>query len=214
MYLFMIFLLPLILAAYCIYKKDKRIVPVIFVGLIAAVLVCGFKAFFLYSHRIVPFSFGKNVIFLLVRQTLLPVLLVYGIFFVWSKDELSFKIEAFYPLVMSFYALYLPYTIISTSDHVITSFQLFVKPAGFAVMFFSLSIIMRRLEVFISEKKYAFIGIFGALALIYLIIPALLESMYILDVNYFLVLLLSAVYCLLAPLAKFYFLIDQKKKLQ
>ena len=56
----MFLLLPLLLAAYCIYKKDKHIIPAIFLGIIVAVLVCGFRAFFLYAHRIVPYSFEKS----------------------------------------------------------------------------------------------------------------------------------------------------------
>ncbi len=200
MYLFMFLLLPLILTAYCIYKKDTRIIPVIFVGIVAAVLVCGFKAFFLYSHRIIPFSFGKNVWYLLVRQTLIPVILVYGLFFLWSKDQLSFKFDAFMPLVMAFYVLYLPYNIISTADHVITSFQLFVKPAVFAVMILTISFLLKRLENSITANKKVMAVLIGILIVINLLIPALLESMYILDMNYFLILLLSGLYSAVLPL--------------
>jgi hypothetical protein len=53
----MFLLLPLILLAWCFYKKDLHLLPVIFTGMLAAVFVCGFKAFFLYSHRIIPYSF-------------------------------------------------------------------------------------------------------------------------------------------------------------
>ena len=131
MKLFMFLLLPLILLAWCFYKKDLHLLPVIFTGMLAAVFVCGFKAFFLYSNRIIPYSFSSNVLYLLIRQTLLPVILLYGIFFAWSKDKVSYKVEAFFPLLISFYMLYLPYTIISTSEGLYTSFPLFVKPILF-----------------------------------------------------------------------------------
>ena len=98
----MILLLPLILAAWCFYKKDAHLVPAIFVGLVAAVLVCGFRAFFLYSHRVIPFSFENNMWYLLLRQTLLPVVLLYGLFFLISKDTISYKVEALFPLLLSF----------------------------------------------------------------------------------------------------------------
>ena len=195
----MFLLLPLLLTAYWIYKKDTRIIPIICLGVIVAVLVCGFRAFFLYSHRIIPYSFGKNALYLMIRQSFLPVVLVYGIFFLWSKDELSFKVDAFLPLLMSFYALYLPYNIISTSDQVFTMFPLFVKPVIFAVMIFSIALFLRCMEKAIERKSYVLAGFWIAGCVISLVIPALLETMYVLDMNYALVLLLSAVYCALIP---------------
>ena len=195
----MLLLLPLILAAWCFYKKDTHLIPVILTGLVAAVLVCGFKAFFLYSHRIIPYSFKSNVLYLLVRQTLQPVVLLYGIFFAWSKDEISYKVEAFFPLLISFYMLYLPYTIISTSEGVYTSFPLFVKPVLFVVMIFSLGLSAKHIEKTLRNKKIVFAVVWIIIGLVSVVIPSLLEGMYILDMNYLLVLVLSAVYSALLP---------------
>ena len=195
----MFLLLPLILAAWCFYKKDSHLIPAIFLGIVAAVLICGFKAFFLYSHRIIPYSFKSNVIFLLVRQTLLPVILLYGIFFVWSKDEISYKVESFFPLLISFYMLYLPYTIISTSEGLYTTFPLFVKPVLFVVMIFSLGLGAKHIEKTVRNKKFVFTAIWVIISLISVVVPSFLESMYILDMNYFIVLVLSAVYSATLP---------------
>ena len=195
----MFLLLPLILAAWCFYKKDSHLIPVIFTGAVAAVLVCGFKAFFLYSHRIIPYSFESNVIYLLVRQTLLPVILVYGIFFAWSKDEVSYKVEAFFPLLISFYMLYLPYTIISTSEGLYTTFPLIVKPVLFVVMIFSLALSAKHIEKTVKNKKYAFAVIWGIIGIVSVLVPSLLEGMYILDMSYFLILVLSGVYSTALP---------------
>ena len=200
MYLFMFLLLPLILAAWCFYKKDSHLIPVIFTGIVAAVLVCGFKAFFLYSHRIVPYSFERNVLYLLVRQTLLPVVLLYGIFFVWSKDKISYKVESFFPLLISFYMLYLPYTIISTSEGLYTSFQLFVKPVLFVVMIFSLGLSAKHIEKTVKNKKYVFSAVWILIGIVSVFVPSLLEGMYILDMNYLLILVLSGVYSALLPI--------------
>ena len=158
MYLFMFLLFPLLLAAWCFYKKDAHLIPAILLGLIAAVLVCGFRAFFLYSHRIIPYSFESNVWYLLIRQTLLPVILLYGIFFIWSKDTVSYKVEALFPLLVSFYMFYLPYTIVSASDHIYTTFPLFIKPVLFAVMLFSLGLAAKHIEKTLVNKKYLLQG--------------------------------------------------------
>ncbi len=199
MYLFMFLLLPLILAAWCFYKKDSHLIPVILTGAVAAVLVCGFKAFFLYSHRIIPYSFESNVIYLLVRQTLLPVILVYGIFFAWSKDEISYKVEAFFPLLISFYMLYLPYTIISTSEGLYTTFPLIVKPVLFVVMIFSLALSAKHIEKTVKNRKIVFAVIWGVIGIVSVLVPSLLEGMYILDMSYLLILILSGVYSAALP---------------
>ena len=139
------------------------------------------------------------MLYLLVRQTLLPVVLLYGIFFAWSKDSISYKIESFFPLLISFYMLYLPYIIISTSDGLYTSFPLFVKPVLFVVMIFSLGLSAKHIEKTLKNKKIFFAVIWIFIGLVSVVIPSLLEGMYILDMNYLLVLVLSAVYSAFLP---------------
>ena len=195
----MFLLLPLILAAWCFYKRDSHLIPVIFTGLISAVLVCGFRAFFLYSHRIIPFSFEQNMWYLLLRQTLLPVIVLYGVFFLVSKDEISYRVEALFPLLLSFYLLYLPYTILSGLDHIITTFPLFVKPVLFTVMIFLLGLGAKHIEKTVKAKKYVFTVIWILISLVSVVVPSVLETMYILNMNYFLILVLSGVYSAVLP---------------
>ena len=195
----MFLLLPLILTAWIFYKRDPHLIPVIFTGLISAVLVCGFRAFFLYSHRIIPLSFELNMWYLLIRQTLLPVIVLYGVFFLVSKDTVSYKVEALFPLLISFYMLYLPYTILSGSEHIITTFPLFVKPVLFTVMIFSLGLSAKHIEKNITAKKIVFAVIWIIISLVSIVVPSVLETMYILDMSYFLILILSAVYSAALP---------------
>lgn len=195
----MLLLLPLILAAWIFYKREPHQIPVIFTGLISAVLVCGFRAFFLYSHRIIPLSFESNMLYLLIRQTLLPIMVLYGVFFAVSRDTISYKVEALFPLLISFYMLYLPYTILSGADHIITTFLLFVKPVLFTVMIFSLGLSAKHIEKNINAKKYFFTAVWILISLVSIVVPSVLETMYILDMSYFLILLLSAVYSAALP---------------
>ena len=195
----MLLLLPLILAAWCFYKKDSHLIPAIFLGLITAVLVCGFRAFFLYSHRVIPVSFEKNMLYLLMRQTLLPVVFIYGLFFVISKDELSYKVESLFPLLLSFYTLYLPYNILSTSEQIITTFPLLVKPVLFAVMIFSLGLSAKHIEKTILAGMYFFSAVWILIALASIVFPSVVETMYMLDMSYFLILILSSVYSAALP---------------
>ena len=196
----MLLLLPLILAAWIFYKKNPHMIPVIFTGLITAVLVCGFRAFFLYAHRVIPFSFGLNMWYLLLRQTLLPIIALYGIFFAVSKDEISYKVEALFPLLISFYILYLPYTILSTSEKVITTFPLFIKPVLFTVMIFSLGLSAKHIEKTVRAKKYFFTAVWIIIALVSIVFPSVAETMYLLDMSYFLILVLSGVFSATLPI--------------
>ncbi|MBP5520287.1 MAG: hypothetical protein J6X84_06900 [Treponema sp.] len=196
----MILLLPLILAAWCFYKKRVDMIPVIFMGIVAAVLICGFRTFFLYSHRVIPYSFVKNVFYLLFHQSLVPIALVYGIFFLISKDSLSFKIEAIFPLLLSFYVLYLPYNIISSSEQIYTTFPLFVKPVLFTVMIFSLALAVKQIEKSHFAENSLYTAIWVGIAFGSIVFPAILESMYLLDANYFFILILSGAYSLALPI--------------
>ena len=137
--------------------------------------------------------------YLLLRQTLLPVIVLYGVFFLVSKDELSYKVEALFPLLISFYMLYLPYTILSGADHIITTFLLFVKPVLFTVMIFSLGLSAKHIEKNINAKKYFFTAVWILISLVSIVVPSVLETMYILDMSYFLILVLSGVYSLVLP---------------
>ena len=195
----MFLLLPLVLAIWCFYKKDPHSIPVIAAGLITAVLVCGFRAFFLYAHRIIPLSFASNMIYLLLRQTLIPVVVIYGVFFLVSKDTISYKVEALFPLLSSFYLLYLPYTIISTSEKIITTFPLFVKPVLFTVMIFSLALSASHIENALVNKKYIMVVIWSLVSVISIVFPSVLETMYLLDMSYFMILVMSGVYSALLP---------------
>lgn len=196
MLLFMFLLLPVVLAGYCFYRKDSKMIPSIFIGLMSAVLVCLFRTFFLYAHRVIPYSLGSNIGYLLIRQTLLPVLILYGIFIAVSKDGLEYKGKAVFPLLTSFYMVYLPYSIITTSEGLYSGFSIFVKPLLFAFMILFVSFCAIRIVKAIEDKKIIFIILYSVAALLYLFMPVLIESYSIINENMVLQVILSIVYCL------------------
>ncbi len=197
MLLFMFLLLPVVLAGYCFYRKDSKMIPSIFIGLVSAVLVCLFKTFFLYAHRIIPYSLGSNIAYLLIRQTLLPVLILYGIFIAVSKDSLEYKGKAAFPLIISFYMVYLPYTIVTTSEGLYSGFSIFVKPLLFAFMILFVSFCAVKTVKAIEEKKIVFIVLYSIIALVYMFMPALIESFSIINENIVVQIILSIIYCLI-----------------
>ena len=68
-------------------------------------------------------------------------------------------------------------------------------------MIFSISLFLSCVQKALEKKSYIFVGLWIFVSIVNLVIPALLETMYILDMNYALVLILSALYCVITPLA-------------
>lgn len=196
MLLFSFLLLFLLIVSFCGYKKDKRVIPVISIGVISAILVCSFKTLFMYSHRIVPFSFTENYIYLLFRQAVIPVVLLYALFCVISKDTLEYKIEAFFPLELAFFAIFLPHVIVSTSEGLYSSFSLFVKPVLFAVMLTQLGVFSKLFYKSWVSKKIVLVVLFIVASIVYLCIPALFETLYILKGSTFVIVIGSIIYAL------------------
>ena len=195
MMLFTFLAFILLLAGECFYIKKKTLIPLIFFGTMAAALLCAFRAFFLFAHRVIPYSFGDNFVFLFFRQVFLPLIILYGLFFFISRDSLDFKIEMFLPLMTSFYMLYLPFCIISSAEGLYSAFGLFVKPILFAAMLFQLSFSLWGLKKSFEERKILLAVMYGFLLLLYIIAPALIEAFYMISAGFLLSLLFSILYC-------------------
>ena len=200
MFIFSFMFLPLLITSFCLYYKSQKVVPVITIGLVSAILVSAFQAFFTFAHRVIHYSFSGNYVYLLFRQALLPVVILFLIFFFVSKDTLQFKIEMFLPLELSFYAIFLPYTIITTSEGLFSWYALFFKPVLFGSMLIFSAIAINYAYKFISAKKLV-LGIIVIIAgLCYCFIPAVFETFYLLKLYTGFVIFGGLVYILLPVL--------------
>lgn len=197
MLLFSFMVIPLLLTCFCMYYKNKDIVPVVVMGLVAGILVCAFKTFFLFSHRVVPYSLSENYVYLFFRQAFIPVILLYAIFFIFSKDSLDYKINAYFPLELSFFTVFLPYLTVSSSEGLYSTYSLFVKPFVFAGMIIMTAIMVRWAYKTFTLKKIYFTVIFVLLALGYIMLPALFEAMYLIKEKVALVMIFSSLYFIL-----------------
>lgn len=196
MLIFTFLLLAILIASYCLFKKEKKVIPVIVTGVLTGIIVCAFKTLFLYAHRVIPYDFASNYLYLLVKQSLLPVIVLYGVFFAFSKDTLDFKIESFFPLELSFFAIFLPHVIVSTSEGLYSAFALFVKPVLFSCMLIQLGIMAKWFYSSFKKKSVFCMIIFILIGLVYLCIPALLETMALLKINTFVMISGCILYCL------------------
>lgn len=206
---FLVLLLPLFLTAYCFKVKTRKLVPVIFTGAFSAVLVVGFKMLFVLSHRIIPYSFAPNLLYYLCKETLIPALVIYVIYFLVSKDNVEYKINTYLPLELAFYSVYLPYCVISTTSSAYSWFSIFVKPLIFAIMIAQTGVSLRDLYRNYTNGKKGFVVMNAAMILIYLAVPPVIETCYILNYKLYIILLICAAYLIL-PAVIFYF--SKKRK--
>jgi hypothetical protein len=204
MMLFTFLALLLLLVGVCIQIRKKTLIPVVFTGMMCAVLICAFRTFFLFAHRVIPYSFSENFIFLLMRQIILPTFVLYGLFFALSRDSIEFKVEMFLPLTASFYMVYLPFCIVSSAEGLYSAFGLFVKPCMFAAMLCFLSVLAKTFFAAFNSKKIFLLVIYVLLALIYLIVPAMVEAMYLVNTSLMCTLLCAIPYCALPAVICFF----------
>ena len=181
MLLFLFLLLPVSLCFFLVNSKERKFQPFLFMGVLTAILLCLIKALFVFSHRVVPNSLVENYFYFLMNQSVFPQVVLYGIFFAISKDELSLKFKSYFPIVCAFYALYLPYCVISSNEsEVYSGFSIFVKPMIYLAMLCQCQLF---LSVFPAKtsKKILKVIIAVFVILVYLFVPALLESLYVMN---------------------------------
>lgn len=128
MFVFLIVFLPCLVALYDIRIGKKESIMPTFAGFLLGVLLCTMKAFFSSSYRIPRANFFVNYCYTFFGCTVLPAAAVFTLFFFISNDTFSFRVRSFFPLVASFFALYLPYTVLEGSRSAYDFFELFIKP--------------------------------------------------------------------------------------
>jgi hypothetical protein len=206
MLLFLFFLFPVSLTAYCIYKKQAELFITILIGFLAATLVCAINFFFNFTHRVVPYSFGLNFLYYMEKVGLIPVLVMYGIFFLVTKDDVERKVDYFIPLMLAYYSVLLPYNVVTLCESThYSGFLIFIKPLIYLSMLYSAGLLLRHLYAFAKEKKVSFVTVIICLLLLLLLFPSVLETMYVMNYSSLLLYFLSFLYCLLPGLILFVF---------
>lgn len=176
MFVFPIILLPAAVVYYLINADDKAVIPVVLTGALSSVLFCALKAFFSFMYRVPSATFLPNYAYVLFGQTLIPSAVVYLLFFFFSKDDLSFRIKAYFPLLCSFFAVYLPYHIIAGSSSAYSVFELFFKPVLYLMMLTASSLCVRFVFRAYEERAAKLKVIWISALVITLILPAAIET--------------------------------------
>jgi len=208
MYLFLLVAIPCLLYGWMYaqqsYERSSYYMPIL-IGIVSAMLVCTFKSFFVFSTFVWTTSFIRGFLHLLFIEELLPVGLLYGAFIFFSKDDNDFLACAFLPLIASFFAVFLPYRVI-TMDEELSVFPLFVKPVLFVSMISFLSSLAHRIFNGIEAHDKKAIVKNAIMAFAACCVPPLLESWWHLGGKLLFIIPFAFVYALAA------FLVYQKLK--
>ena len=210
MLLFLILLLPVTLLAYALIKKDRTIILPIFAGLITASVVCACRFFFTYEHHLIYYSFAQNFVYYLVKQNLLPLVIVSAVYALISRDTAEYKIKNFFPLMCTYFAVYLPYCVITSSEVYYQSYDLFLKPVIYLAMLVQISMSLIAAFNGIKDHKNFSVIINGLLIIVYAFYPAVSDALYAIDYSFAIILLIGIIFSALPVL--YFFLTKLLKK--
>lgn len=195
MYLFLFILLPAALFIYFNTIGEKKLLTLSFTGIITGIVICGIRFIFFNSHRIIPDSFFGNYFFYLINIAILPNI-VYGVFFLISKDTIELKLKALFPLMAGFYTIYLPYYFLTLSGSVYSNYDLFLRPVLYLAFLYGLSMAIERLYKAFEEKNNMKKILYIVMLVLYMIIPAAIDSSYIINKAFPLFAIIGIVYIL------------------
>ncbi len=180
MFLFLLLLFPLIVIFYFCNNTKRQYQFVFFASFLVSMIFCTIAGLFGTSFHLYKADFFSYFLFLSLIEIFIPLVLLTGIFFLWSKDSVDFKINALFPLYAGFYMIYVPFRELFRSPEY-SFFGMFCKPVLFVCMAAGIpSLIMLLYNYFLrgnkNSKKLVTGIFFSILAFLYLFIPAVLEA--------------------------------------
>lgn len=179
MLLFLLLLFPVSLVLYFTFTKEKKFLLVVYMGFITAVIVCAVAFITSYPHRIIPDSFFKNYLYYFIKITFLPMLLLPAAFCVFSKNSPDFKAKSIFPLMASFYVVFLPYHIMSLTDSRYSLYDISLRPIIYLAMIIQIAYAAKRLVHSIEESNQAQKTKNIIAIVIYLLYPAFADTCFI-----------------------------------
>jgi len=180
MYLFLLTVIPLYFFLFHELEKKRYAVRGsgfnFFCGAVTSTIYCfvGFLAF--TTYRLPEFSFMDNFIYFFLYGTVFPVSCCVLIYLLFGKNSWSFKMLMFSDVIPAFYAVFLPYRIISTYD-IADPFCLFVLPC----VIVSCLYILRKVTIYVVLTKADLWKkiVFGILAAaVVILVPAVSETLF------------------------------------
>lgn len=181
MYLFLLLSIPVFYILYIQFKQKQKDLShgfMVFFGTFLATLYCIIDFFVFYAYKEPVYNVFSLFPDYFITYTLIPFLICIVILFIFAKDNLSFKLEKFFPLLVGFFIIYFPYKTI-TQNRVFDYFLLFLTPVLYFSMLIFLDYIMTLIKGLVEKKlkTVALLIIIPSLLVIFTL-PAIIYSMY------------------------------------
>lgn len=201
MFLFLILLFPIGFLIWCRVQGSEnffKFLLIAFIGIVPSALFCAYKFFFSPFYYLPQDSFVLNFFYLFFTQIFVPLLvLILAFMFINKKDSIAERFENIYPFLAGFYAVFLPFRIISGTK-TLPFFLLFTKPL---IYFFAILAVSKILMSISSNRignssKFSY---YWALVFVVLL-PAVLESLWLIGLGELLATVFGVVYLLICSL--------------
>lgn len=193
--------MPCALAFFFLATKEKKFIPVVCIGILSAMLYAIIRLFFFYPHRIIHDSITANFIYYFARLVLIPNLVVYGLYVLLTKDRAEFKIKSYLPLMLSFYAVLIPYNVIAfTQSYVFSGYDIFLKPILYLSMLIEVYLCLVKFYNIKTNNESGSKNMLILIMIVYLIFPALVDTLYAVNKLFPICVILSIPYVLLPAL--------------
>lgn len=173
---------------------------IFYLGLVLSFLYTLVSVFLFSSYRLAPEDFYSNWFFCFSMETAIPLALCFVFFAVFGRGSLSFKLDNAVAYILGFYAIFLPFRIISMNKSY-DAFLLFWYPSLIVAMILLIRfacLFIRLLNPSRTSLKVVSIILTVFAVLIALIMPSLIWTMYFLCIKPGLYLALSIVTLVLA----------------
>ena len=195
MHLFLLFSIPFILIWYILTATEYKwtsFIPPVLTGMLIATAACFIKEFFIFYSHTATASFASQFIYLSARDSLIPVTLLCAVFFFLSKDDWDYKAKSIAPLTLSFFAIYIPYFVI-TGKEPQSAYLNIIKPVLFTSLSLTESILFSS-TISSVKKKNSLSAVFIFSIAASLFIPSLAESVWYYSMNTVIWILISILY--------------------
>lgn len=182
MFAFLFLLFPCAIVAYCFKFGNRSSVLVAIVGAVTSIIFCAIEFMFVFMHRVVPFDFWRNCLYVYLTQVFFPLAAVFAIFCLASKDSCEFKAKMFFPLTASFYAIYVPFYILSYNMSALSAFELFGKPVMFLSYIAFMSVCVQVVVSSVKSKSNVKAALWIFVAILFSAVPAAVEAAWLIGV--------------------------------
>ena len=177
MHTFLFLALPCALIWYTLtnskYEPKAFIAPLL-TGALLAIVSCAFQEFFTFSFQIRTESHIRTFISMLLKDTTLPVLVITAIFAFFCNDDNEYKSSAVFPLSGAFYAVFLPYHVMTGESK--AAFLLIAKPVLISAMLFAFTAFLQASFYALDNAKKPLSITMAVTAVLVTTIPSVFET--------------------------------------